>query len=355
VNGPGISCPSDCSENYPLGTTVTLTAAPTGGSTFAGWSGDCTGATCTLTMNEPHSVAATFNAPVVLFPLTVTINGSGTGTVAGPGINCPGDCAESYVSGTTVMLTATPGGGSSLNWGGDCAGQTGPTCTVVMTAARNVIATFALATTTTLTLTVTATPPSVGFVSVTPPGKFGCNSAPAPGNTCTLTYAPTETVVLSPSASVGAFAGWGGACAVATIAGTNDCTLVMSVNRTVTAAFDVPLVPPAARQSTVVSRMDVAGARAQATMNEVPLAPPAPGVSTWTIEPRLGENRIEAQLLEGAGKAGTWRLELASVPSLERGSLRVLAGDVVSLGPDTVVFRLKGRSGERITLAFTAR
>ena len=43
ITGTGINCPGDCTETYPDGTAVTLSANPTGGSSFAGWSGDCTG------------------------------------------------------------------------------------------------------------------------------------------------------------------------------------------------------------------------------------------------------------------------------------------------------------------------
>lgn len=59
---PGIACGSDCTESYDLGTGVTLTADPEGSAAFAGWSGACTGTslTCTLTMDGPRSVTATF-------------------------------------------------------------------------------------------------------------------------------------------------------------------------------------------------------------------------------------------------------------------------------------------------------
>jgi len=57
----GISCGATCSRSYLLGTSVTLTAAPATGSTFAGWSGACTGTgTCTVAMTAARSVTAMF-------------------------------------------------------------------------------------------------------------------------------------------------------------------------------------------------------------------------------------------------------------------------------------------------------
>jgi hypothetical protein len=64
----GVNCGSDCSESYASGTNVTLTAAPAAGSTFAGWSGACSGTgSCAVTMSSARSVTATFNptTPVV--------------------------------------------------------------------------------------------------------------------------------------------------------------------------------------------------------------------------------------------------------------------------------------------------
>jgi len=59
----GINCGSSCSASYASGASVTLTAAAASGSTFAGWSGACTGAaTCTVAMTAAVSVTATFNA-----------------------------------------------------------------------------------------------------------------------------------------------------------------------------------------------------------------------------------------------------------------------------------------------------
>jgi hypothetical protein len=63
-----IDCGTTCSASFTEGTTVTLTPTPSAGSTFAGWSGACSGSgTCTVTMGFDTAVTATFDeapAPV---------------------------------------------------------------------------------------------------------------------------------------------------------------------------------------------------------------------------------------------------------------------------------------------------
>jgi hypothetical protein len=58
----GISCGTDCSASFAPDTMVVLTASPTAGSNFVGWSGgDCTGTgTCTTTLTAPTAITATF-------------------------------------------------------------------------------------------------------------------------------------------------------------------------------------------------------------------------------------------------------------------------------------------------------
>jgi hypothetical protein len=64
ITASGISCGSDCSESYASGTKVTLTATPSTGATFSGWSGACSGSTttCTVTMDTAKTVKAGFAA-----------------------------------------------------------------------------------------------------------------------------------------------------------------------------------------------------------------------------------------------------------------------------------------------------
>jgi Bacterial pre-peptidase C-terminal domain/Divergent InlB B-repeat domain len=70
VTGSGISCTINngstsgtCQASYSSGTNVSLTATPTSGSTFSGWSGSCSGTgACNLTMSSNKSVTAGFAA-----------------------------------------------------------------------------------------------------------------------------------------------------------------------------------------------------------------------------------------------------------------------------------------------------
>jgi hypothetical protein len=61
VTGSGINCPSTCSQGYSVASVVTLTASPGAGSTFAGWSGACSGTgACQVTMDRARTVVANF-------------------------------------------------------------------------------------------------------------------------------------------------------------------------------------------------------------------------------------------------------------------------------------------------------
>ncbi len=140
VTGTGISCGSDCSEAYASGTSVALTAAPSSGSTFTGWSGcDSTnGNACMVTLGQNKTVTAKFTLPQ--FTLTVQKSGTGSRTVMSSpaGINCGSVCSGNYARGTQVTLTATPSSGLAfINWT-ECDSTNGNTCTVIMNQDRGV-------------------------------------------------------------------------------------------------------------------------------------------------------------------------------------------------------------------------
>ncbi len=224
VTAPNIDCGSDCTDTVLHGTTVTLTAEALTGGTFAGWSGDCSGAqpTCTVTMTQARSVTATFN-PVV-HTLTVTKNGTGSGTVSATGIDCGTDCTQAFDYNTQVSLTPAAAPGSRfVAWSGDCSGSGG--CTVTMTAARNVQATFDIDPN--KTLTVIKSGNGAGTVTSNT-GGINC------GSTCSADYSSGASVVLTAAAdtATSTFTGWSGACS-----GTSTCTVTMDAAKTAVATF----------------------------------------------------------------------------------------------------------------------
>jgi hypothetical protein len=65
----GISCGATCSHQFPQYTSITLTAKASRGSTFAGWSGACTGkGACKITIKTATSVTAKFTGKNCVVP-----------------------------------------------------------------------------------------------------------------------------------------------------------------------------------------------------------------------------------------------------------------------------------------------
>ncbi|MEI6205585.1 MAG: VCBS repeat-containing protein [Desulfuromonadales bacterium] len=84
----GIACGSTCSGSFTTGTSIILTATADSGSTFAGWSGACSGTgTCTVTMDSVKSAGAIFtlsNTPQPPpAPPSITWQHQGSGKVYG--------------------------------------------------------------------------------------------------------------------------------------------------------------------------------------------------------------------------------------------------------------------------------
>jgi hypothetical protein len=96
----GISCGVTCSATFVDPASVTLTATPVDGSTFAGWTGDCTGTgTCTLSMTGPHGVEAVFTHP--------TTSGGGGGGGGG---------GSSSLALSVTPPSQTVASGGTANW-----------------------------------------------------------------------------------------------------------------------------------------------------------------------------------------------------------------------------------------------
>lgn len=142
-----INCGTTCSAAYANGTSVVLTAVAASGSAFTGWSGGgCSGTAsqCSVSVTAVSTVTATFTV-IPSYALTVSNLASGAGIVTSSDgqINCGSSCSGGYISGTSVTLTASPNSVSNFGgWsGGNCIG-TVSTCTVDVSAAVTVTATF---------------------------------------------------------------------------------------------------------------------------------------------------------------------------------------------------------------------
>ena len=155
------------------------------------------------------------------FALTVTGASSGTGTITSKpaGINCPGTCTASFPQNTQVTLTETPGTNYFFGGWTGCSGAT--TCSVTMTAAETVGATFNAG----VGLTVATT--GSGSVTSSPAG-IDCPT------TCSALFAPNSKVSLTAIAGTGDyFSGWGGSCT-----GASACTVTLTAAETVNAMFN---------------------------------------------------------------------------------------------------------------------
>jgi hypothetical protein len=103
------------------------------------------------------------------------------------------------------------------------------------------------------------------------------------------------------------------------------------------------------------SDLQIDGARGQVVVDGADAVFPSAGTQSFTGSLGPGPHRFEATLVDGGGgggrRGGAWRFDLGTL-RVQAGSLRVVAGDVEQVAADAVVFRLRGRAGERVVFAF---
>src|SRR5262249_37164716 len=103
------------------------------------------------------------------------------------------------------------------------------------------------------------------------------------------------------------------------------------------------------------SDLELDGARGQGVVDGADAVFPSAGTQAFTDPLGPGAHRFEATLVDGGSGAGrrsggAWRFDLGAL-RVKAGSLRVVAGDVAQVAAGTVVFRLRGRAGERVVFA----
>ncbi len=226
-----LDCGPTCVAEFDEGAVVQLVASPAPGYEFVGFrEPSCVGTgPCTITVDGPKTIVATFvESP---FSLRVTRDGTGSGTVVSrpSGIGCGGTCSALFAPRTAVSLEAVPDPGSVfVGYSGDCSG---PRCEVVMDAPRGVTATFAI-----------GYPLNISFAPLGPVGEEGSGTVTIDpldltcpsGSECENTIAADTTVTLRPVADDGfVFSHWSGDCMRSA-----PCTITMSRARNVTAHFN---------------------------------------------------------------------------------------------------------------------
>jgi hypothetical protein len=228
-----------CSGAFPTNTLVTLTQIAGGSSIFQGWSGDCIGNPCQVSMSQPRVGEITYRIPP---PGIVTLTGTGTGTgsvTSSPsGISCTmtagvasGICSATFDAGSTVTLIAgSSNNGSFDGFSGAC---TGGSCAIasVTGVTSQVSAAFSAAP---QRLTVTAGPGSAGggVITSAPTGINCVLSGSTTSGTCTAFFAANTVVTLQQVTTGNAvFAEWAGDCV------SDPCQLAMTQGRTALAIF----------------------------------------------------------------------------------------------------------------------
>jgi hypothetical protein len=224
----GDTTPASGNYTHPSGTVVNLSAAPDPGWHFMSWSGDTgtiadvSDATTTITMSDNYTITANFG-----FILDMAVSGNGTTT--------PATGSHLYSSGANVTVNAVPAANWEFTtWDGDVWNSLLATTNITMNSDKNVTANF---TRVSSNLTME---------------KFGTGTVvPEVGE---YNYPVNTTVSINATPAQGwRFGGWTGDNITIDDTSSNETTILMDSDYTITAFFDRPVLTMAVSGSGNVS------------------------------------------------------------------------------------------------------
>ncbi len=297
-------------------------------------------------------------------PLLLVLGGgaatAGVAVAAGGGTSST-TTLRSGASTTTTTMPGSGGGPTTTTPGGGTTTTTFPTTSTTVPGSST---TTTSTTTTTTTTTSTTTPPSCTY-SLAPDQTFQAlggtgvctvtvNQPICPWNVqvfpasswLTFTSATSGTGSGSVSFSVAPLQLVGTRSAA--IRAQQDVGAVCNVTQHGLLGVRPPETPP-----TLQSRLELPGGRAQIVLNGSAVVFQQDSVPARIDGSRQGASWVEGTVVTADGRPGTWRFDLSS--GGEPGTLRVVAGQASLVTPSSIVFRLSGKSGERIVFAFRLR
>jgi len=229
TNGGTASC-NPSGTSYKAGSKVAVTATPSNGYRFTGWSGasNDTAATVTITMDDNQTLTANFvstSAATTIYTLSVNVTPAYGGYI----LREPNKAR--YNAGEIVTVTANPIDGYTFSGWTGAVNKTDKTVSITMNGNMTLNANFQQ---NTYTLSVNANPAQGGTLSRNPQKSA-------------YTYGEEVTVTAMPATGY-AFDGYTGAV-ISTSAGV---TIIMDGNKTLTAKF-IKQTAPSYTLSTVAS------------------------------------------------------------------------------------------------------
>jgi len=202
---------------YTYGDRVTVTAAPTDGYTFTGWSGDTTGTAKSVTLTIDGNKTLTANFKQNRYTLTTPVSPSGYGTV----LRNPNKDTYTYGEQVTVTATETPPSGDNYyafnGWTGSLESKSN-IVTITMDDNKTLTANFTRGTVPYYTLA------TISNQDVQPISRNPNNASYREGATVTVT---------APKVDGYEFSGWSGASTSAN----NIVTVTMDSNKVLTANY----------------------------------------------------------------------------------------------------------------------